>query len=241
MVIKNYKNLENFKFHYLSVYYEIKDIITFIDYLNECKLEYNKFYSEALSNYQKELEFYTYYEIIEIVRNSNKINRHILVDSLEKLVNEMPKPNIENTEKRKPIFNEFDAIYHSEQFRGIAIGYICKEYSKILCFIEDEKIKIEISNQTTPTEPIPTEPPSKLNAPEKIAVLELLGVFGEIARKGVKPENEFRIIQSLIGGNETNIKTYCLNRKNKNNSSDKCQITDKHKENAKNFLNSKSW
>jgi hypothetical protein len=82
---------------------------------------------------------------------------------------------------------------------------------------------------------------SNLTTPEKIALLEYLGVFAKLIKDGVSPENEYKIIHNLIGGSYTNIKKYCLNRKTKNKSSKDYQITEKHKSKIKNFYNSKTF
>jgi hypothetical protein len=82
---------------------------------------------------------------------------------------------------------------------------------------------------------------SSLTTPEKIALLEYLGVFAKFTRDGVSPENEYKIIHNLIGGSYTNIKKYCLNRKTKNKSSKDYHVTEKHKSKIKNFYNSKTF
>lgn len=85
------------------------------------------------------------------------------------------------------------------------------------------------------------EPKSNLTTPEKIALLEHLGMFTKLVKDGVSPENEYKIIHNLIGGSYTNIKKYCLNRKTGNKSSKDYQITEKHKNKIKNFYNSKTF
>lgn len=86
-----------------------------------------------------------------------------------------------------------------------------------------------------------TEGKSILSIPEKIVLLERLGVFARLVKDGVSPENEYKIIHNLIGGSYSNVKKYCLNRKTKNKSSKDYQITEKHKNRIKNFYNSKTF
>lgn len=97
--------------------------------------------------------------------------------------------------------------------------------------LRQKQQKLKIENEAKSFTPFST--------PEKIALLEHLGVFAKLYKDGVKAEDQYKVIENLIGG--SNIRKYCLNLKNNNKTyPNKYQITDKHKERVKKFYNSKT-
>ncbi|MET3537270.1 hypothetical protein [Chryseobacterium limigenitum] len=122
------------------------------------------------------------------------------------------------------------------------MGCVVFDYDKYLIFLGEMKLINEfILKKIAPERQKEKESKSNLTTPEKIALLEHLGVFTKLVKDGVSPENEYKIIHNLIGGSYTNIKKYCLNRKTKNKSSKDYQINEKHKNTIRNFYNSKTY
>ncbi len=132
-----------------------------------------------------------------------------------------------------------EVVYEKGEFK---MGILYFNYEKYEAFLEEAKlINKFILGQIVPEAKEEPEVKSNATIPEKIALLEQLGVFSKLVKDGVRPENEYKIIQRLIGGNYNNIKKYCLNRKTKNRSSKDYQITEKHRNAAKSFYNSKTY
>lgn len=78
--------------------------------------------------------------------------------------------------------------------------------------------------------------PNDNHIPIRIALLDSLNLLGELNNSVPNKENIYRIIHAIVGGNEDNVKKYCLSHIGRNSLSQK-QITKKHKEFAKRYIN----
>jgi len=150
--------------------------------------------------------------------------------------------------KKKVIYNENNEYVKDEKGNLIfeegnfPVGEIIFNHDKYNVFLDEMKlISTFILGKIAPEIQEEKQTKSNLTTPEKIVLLEHLGVFARLVKDGVSPENEYRIIYNLIGGSYTNIKKYCLNRKTNNKSSKDYQINEKHKSTIRNFYNSKIY
>ncbi|MDR6405881.1 MULTISPECIES: hypothetical protein [Chryseobacterium] len=141
-------------------------------------------------------------------------------------------------ENNEPLIYEGETIHEDGEFK---MGTLYFDYDGYEIFLEEIKLIIEFILEKLDAETEKPETKSNLTIPEKIVLLEQLGVFVKLTKDGVRPENEYKIIQRLIGGDYNNVKKYCLNRKTKNKSFKGYQITDKHRNAIKNFYNSKTY
>ncbi|WP_080780573.1 hypothetical protein [Chryseobacterium phocaeense] len=134
---------------------------------------------------------------------------------------------------------EGNTMFEEGRFK---MGVILFDYDQYFAFLNEMKlINTFILEKITPEIKEEAEMKSNLTIPEKIALLEHLGMFAKLVKDGVSSENEYKIIYNLIGGSYTNVKKYCLNRRSNNKSSKDYQITEKHRMKIKNFYNSKSY
>ncbi|GEN74210.1 hypothetical protein [Chryseobacterium lathyri] len=80
--------------------------------------------------------------------------------------------------------------------------------------------------------------PNDNHIPIRIALLDSLNLIGELNNSVPNKENIYRIIHAIVGGNEDNVKKYCLSLIGRSSLSQK-QITKKHKEFAQRYINEK--
>ncbi|PRA94542.1 hypothetical protein CQ046_22410 [Chryseobacterium sp. MYb7] len=80
--------------------------------------------------------------------------------------------------------------------------------------------------------------PNDNHIPIRIALLDSLNLINDLNNNVPNKENIYRIIHAIVGGNEDNVKKYCLSLIGKNSLSQK-QITRKHKEFARKYINEK--
>ncbi|RKT01035.1 hypothetical protein [Chryseobacterium defluvii] len=82
--------------------------------------------------------------------------------------------------------------------------------------------------------------PNDNHIPIRIAILDSLNLINDLNNNVPNKENIYRIIHAIVGGNEDNVKKYCLSLIGKNSLSQK-QITKKHKEFAQKYINEKKF
>lgn len=100
-------------------------------------------------------------------------------------------------ENNTPLISEGEIIREDGDFK---IGMFYFDYDGYEIFLEEVKlISAFILQKIAPEAKENAETKSNLTIPEKIALLEQLGVFAKFAKDGVRPENEYKIIQRLIG------------------------------------------
>ncbi|PRA94541.1 hypothetical protein CQ046_22405 [Chryseobacterium sp. MYb7] len=99
---------------------------------------------------------------------------------------------------------------------------IYRDFLKLTCFFNKEFL---IS-------------PNDNHIPIRIAILDSLNLISDLNNNVPNRENIYRIIHAIVGGNENNVKKYCLSLIGKNSLSQK-QITKKHKEFAQRYINDK--
>ncbi|RKT01034.1 hypothetical protein [Chryseobacterium defluvii] len=135
-----------------------------------------------------------------------------------------------------PIFDLLHYLYNSnieddkEEALNILIEFnlklygfiIYRDYLKIIGFLNNDFL---IS-------------PHDNHIPIRIAMLDSLNLISELNNSVPNKENIYRIIHAIVGGNEDNVKKYCLSLIGKNSLSQK-QITKKHKEFAQKYINEK--
>ncbi|TLX24666.1 hypothetical protein FE904_14940 [Chryseobacterium indologenes] len=80
--------------------------------------------------------------------------------------------------------------------------------------------------------------PNDNHIPIRIALLNSLNLINELNTTVPNKENIYRIIHSIVGGNEDNVKKYCLSLIGQNSTSQK-QITKKHLDFAQKYINEK--
>ncbi|WP_277115259.1 hypothetical protein [Chryseobacterium sp.] len=80
--------------------------------------------------------------------------------------------------------------------------------------------------------------PNDNHIPIRIALLNSLNLINELNNTVPNKENIYRIVHSIVGGNEDNVKKYCLSLIGQNSTSQK-QITKKHLEFAQRYINEK--
>ncbi|WP_330747606.1 hypothetical protein [Chryseobacterium sp. CP-77] len=80
--------------------------------------------------------------------------------------------------------------------------------------------------------------PNDNNIPIRIALLNSLNLIGELNNSIPNKENIYRIFHAIVGGNEDNVKKYCLSLIGQSSTSQK-QITKKHLEFAQRYINEK--
>ena len=80
--------------------------------------------------------------------------------------------------------------------------------------------------------------PSDNHIPIRIAMLNSLNLISELNNTVPNKENIYRIVHAIVGGNEDNVKKYCLSLIGQNSTSQK-QITKKHLEFAQKYINEK--
>ncbi|CAI8733373.1 hypothetical protein [Chryseobacterium sp. IT-36CA2] len=80
--------------------------------------------------------------------------------------------------------------------------------------------------------------PNDNHIPIRIALLNSLNLINELNNTVPNKENLYRIVHSIVGGNEDNVKKYCLSLIGHNSTSQK-QITKKHLEFAQKYINEK--
>lgn len=156
--------------------------------------------------------------------------------------------------KERVVYDDYDEPVKDE--RGETLfeegefgeGRIFFNFDRYILFLDEVKQinqfileKINPEKEQENNTKVAIDEKSIFSIPEKIVLLEKLGVFAKLIKDGVSPENEYKIIQNLIGGSYSNVKKYCLNRKTKNKSSKDYQITEKHKNKIRNFYNSKTF
>ncbi|GEN74211.1 hypothetical protein [Chryseobacterium lathyri] len=74
--------------------------------------------------------------------------------------------------------------------------------------------------------------------PIRIAMLNSLNLINELNNTVPNKENIYRIVHAIVGGNEDNVKKYCLSLIGQNSTSQK-QITKKHLDFAQRYINEK--
>lgn len=80
--------------------------------------------------------------------------------------------------------------------------------------------------------------PNDNHIPIRIAMLNSLNLINELNNTVPNKENIYRIIHAIVGGNEDNVKKYCLSLIGQNIISQK-QITKKHMDFAQKYINEK--
>lgn len=78
--------------------------------------------------------------------------------------------------------------------------------------------------------------PNDNHIPIRIALLNSLNLISELNNTVPNKENIYRIVHAIVGGNEDNVKKYCLSLIGQSSTSQK-QITKKHKEFAQKYIN----
>ncbi|MDR6403969.1 MULTISPECIES: hypothetical protein [Chryseobacterium] len=139
-------------------------------------------------------------------------------------------------DKENPIFGFLYYLYYSEvkehndEAYNILIDFhfklygstVYRDFFKIMKFINRDFV---IS-------------PNDNHIPIRIALLDSLNLINDLNNNVPNKENIYRIIHAIVGGNEDNVKKYCLSLIGKNSLSQK-QITRKHKEFAQRYINEK--
>jgi hypothetical protein len=74
--------------------------------------------------------------------------------------------------------------------------------------------------------------------PIRIALLNSLNIINDLHNTVPNKENIYRIVHAIVGGNEDNVKKYCLSLIGQNSTSQK-QITKKHLDFAQRYINEK--
>ncbi|MDV3927732.1 hypothetical protein CMT52_08935 [Elizabethkingia anophelis] len=82
--------------------------------------------------------------------------------------------------------------------------------------------------------------PNDNHIPIRIAILEKLNLISELNNSMPNREDIYRTIHAIVGGNEDNVKKYCLSIIGNNSTSQK-QITKKHRDFAQKFINGKKF
>jgi hypothetical protein len=80
--------------------------------------------------------------------------------------------------------------------------------------------------------------PNDNHIPIRIAILDSLNLISDLNNNVPNKENIYRIIHAIVGGNENNVKKYCLSLIGQNSTSQK-QITKKHRNFAQRYINEK--
>ncbi|MCU7613901.1 hypothetical protein N0B16_05575 [Chryseobacterium sp. GMJ5] len=80
--------------------------------------------------------------------------------------------------------------------------------------------------------------PNDNHIPMRIALLDSLNLINDLNNNVPNKEDVYRIVHAIVGGNEDNVKKYCLSLIGKNSLSQK-QITRKHKEFAQKYIHEK--
>lgn len=139
-------------------------------------------------------------------------------------------------DKEDPIFNFLYCLYYSddEHNKEQALDILYNFHLKLCAFIiyRDHLKLFRFFNREFLIEPYDN------HIPIRIALLDSLNLINELNNNIPNKENVYRIIHAIVGGNEDNVKKYCLSLIGKNSLSQK-QITRKHMDFAQKYINEK--
>ncbi|WP_419869894.1 hypothetical protein [Chryseobacterium sp. CT-SW4] len=139
-------------------------------------------------------------------------------------------------DEKDPIFDFMYYFYYSEESsdKKAALNLIVDFSQKLVGFIlyRDYLFFIKFANRDFIVSP------NDNHIPIRIAILNSLNLISELNNTVPNKENIYRIIHAIVGGNEDNVKKYCLSLIGKGSLSQK-QITKKHKEFAQRYINEK--
>jgi len=139
-------------------------------------------------------------------------------------------------DKVDPVFDFLYYFYDSEEEKDrkiankIIIDFILSLYHYIIYRDYLQLVRIVNSDFLVS--------PNDNHIPIRIALLDSLNLISDLNNNVPNKENIYRIIHAIVGGNEDNVKKYCLSLIGNNSLSQK-QITRKHKEFAQKYINEK--
>lgn len=137
---------------------------------------------------------------------------------------------------KDPLFDLMFYLYFSDsvEYKNESIQILSNFCQKLYGFIlhNDFISIIRFSNRDFVVSP------SDNHIPIRIAMLNSLNLINELNNTVPNKENIYRIVHAIVGGNEDNVKKYCLSLIGQNSTSQK-QITKKHLEFAQRYINEK--
>jgi hypothetical protein len=137
---------------------------------------------------------------------------------------------------KDPLFDLMLYLYFSDsiEYKNESIQILSNFCQKLYGFIlyNDFNSIIRFSNHGFVISP------NDNHIPIRIAILNSLNLINELNNTVPNKENIYRIVHAIVGGNEDNVKKYCLSLIGQNSTSQK-QITKKHLEFAQKYVNGK--